>query len=98
MACIALGNGLFQPTQSTLVTLEARSSQSDLGRVMGAQEGYGALSRIIGPVLAAFVWAETVDGSGIWTYHTVFRLSCFLTVVAAIAQISLRLTPIQEGE
>ena len=98
MACIALGNGLFQPTQSTLVTLEARSSQSDLGRVMGAQEGYGALSRIIGPVLAAFVWAETVDGTGMWTYHTVFRLSCFLTVVAAIAQLSLRLSPTQEDE
>ena len=65
---------------------------------MGAQEGYGALSRIIGPVLAAFVWAETVDGTGMWTYHTVFRLSCFLTVVAAIAQLSLRLSPTQEDE
>ena len=98
MACIALGNGLFQPTQSTLVTLEARATQSDLGRVMGAQEGYGALARILGPILAAFVWAETVNGSGFWTYHTVFRLSCFLTVVAALAQISLKLTSSQEDE
>ena len=98
MACIALGNGLFQPTQSTLVTLEARATQSDLGRVMGAQEGYGALARILGPILAAFVWAETVNGSGFWTYHTVFRLSCFLTVVAAFAQISLKLTSPQEDE
>lgn len=98
MACIALGNGLFQPTQSTLVTLEARSTQSDLGRVMGAQEGYGALARIIGPIIAAFVWAETVNGTGFWTYHTVFRLSCFLTVIAAFAQISLKLTLPQEDE
>ncbi|MDP6324198.1 MAG: MFS transporter [Candidatus Thalassarchaeaceae archaeon] len=98
MACIALGNGLFQPTQNTLMTLEARASQLDLGRVMGAQEGYGALSRIIGPILAAFVWAETVDGTGKWTYHTVFRLSCILTVIAAFAQISLRLTANQEDE
>ena len=98
MACIALGNGLFQPTQSTLVTLEARSTQSDLGRVMGAQEGYGALARILGPIIAAFVWAETVNGTGFWTYHTVFRLSCFLTVIAAFAQISLKLTLPQEDE
>ena len=98
MACIAIGNGLFQPTQSTLVTLEARSTQSDLGRVMGAQEGYGALARIIGPIIAAFVWAETVNGTGFWTYHTVFRLSCFLTVIAAFAQISLKLTLPQEDE
>ena len=98
MACIALGNGLFQPTQSTLVTLEARSTQSDLGRVMGAQEGYGALARILGPIIAAFVWAETVNGTGFWTYHTVFRLSCFLTVIAAFSQISLKLTLPQEDE
>ena len=98
MAFIAIGNGLFQPSQTTLVTLEARASKLDLGRVMGAQEGYGALSRIVGPILAAFVWAETVNGSGFWTYHTVFRLSCFLTIVAVVAQISLKLNSIQEDE
>ena len=98
MACIALGNGLFQPTQNTLLTLEARASKLDLGRVMGAQEGFGALSRIIGPIVAAFVWAETVDGTGLWTYHTVFRLSCILTILAVLSQISLRLTNVQEGE
>jgi len=98
MACIALGNGLFQPTQNTLVTLEARATHSDLGRVMGAQEGYGALARILGPILAAFVWAETVNGTGFWTYHTVFRLSCLLTIVAALAQISLKLTSHLEEE
>ncbi|MEE2747794.1 MAG: MFS transporter [Candidatus Thermoplasmatota archaeon] len=96
MACIALGNGLFQPTQNTLLTLEARSSKLDLGRVMGAQEGFGALSRIIGPILAAFVWAETVDGTGFWTYHTVFRLSCLITIIAALSQITLRLNSVQE--
>ena len=35
MAFIALGNGLFQPTQNTLLTLEAKSTSLDLGRVMG---------------------------------------------------------------
>ena len=92
MAFIALGNGLFQPTQNTLLTLEAKSTSLDLGRVMGAQEGYGAMARIIGPILAAFVWAETVDSPGKWDYHTVFRLSFALSVLAVISQISLRLS------
>ncbi len=92
MAFIALGNGLFQPTQNTLLTLEAKSASLDLGRVMGAQEGYGALARIIGPLLAAFVWAETVDNTGKLDYHTVFRLSFALAIVAVLSQISLRLS------
>ena len=47
MAFIAAGNGLFQPTQSTLLTTEARGGNLDLGRVMGAQEGLGALSELL---------------------------------------------------
>ena len=98
MAFIALGNGLFQPTQNTLLTLEAKSTSLDLGRVMGAQEGYGAMARIIGPIMAAFVWAETVDNPGKWDYHTVFRLSFVLAVLAVISQITLRLTHSTEKE
>ncbi len=92
MAFIALGNGLFQPTQNTLLTLEAKSNSLDLGRVMGAQEGYGAMARIIGPIVAAFVWAETVDNPGKWDYHTVFRLSFMLALLAIISQLTLRLS------
>ena len=98
MGLIALGNGLFQPTQSTLLTLEAKSASLDLGRVMGAQEGYGALARIIGPIVAAIVWAETIDNTGKWSYHTVFRLSCLLTLVAVVSQMALRLTANPEEE
>mgnify|MGYP001225090271 CR=1 FL=1 len=98
MTCIALGNGLFQPTQNTLLTLEARANSLDLGRVMGSQEGLGALSRVIGPVLAGFIWAETVDGTGFWTYHTVFRICGIIMVIAALAQVGLRLTPNMEEE
>jgi DHA1 family tetracycline resistance protein-like MFS transporter len=98
MTCIAVGNGLFQPTQNTLLTFEARAQNLDLGRVMGSQEGFGALSRVIGPVFAGFVWAETVDGTGFWTYHTVFRICGIIMVLAAIAQIGLKLTPNGEDE
>ena len=84
MTFIAAGNGLFQPTQSTLLTMEAKGSGIDLGRVMGAQEGFGALSRIIGPILAAFIWAETVDGTGMFTYHTVFRVAGLIAVMGIL--------------
>ncbi|MDP6906717.1 MAG: MFS transporter [Candidatus Thalassarchaeaceae archaeon] len=98
MTCIAVGNGLFQPTQNTLITFEARFQQLDLGRVMGAQEGFGALSRVIGPVFAAFVWAETVDGTGFWTYHTVFRICAIIMAFAIIAQIRMKLSMNSEEE
>ena len=91
MTFIAVGNGLFQPTQSTLLTLEARESRMDLGLIMGSQEGVGALSRVIGPLLAAFVWEATVDGTGIWTYHTVFHICGILMLIGALMQLKLKL-------
>ena len=90
MTFIAVGNGLYQPTQSTMITTEARAISLDLGRVMGAQEGFGALSRIIGPVLAAFIWAATVDGSGLWTYHTVFRIAGLIAILGIFIQWGLK--------
>ena len=96
MTFIALGNGLFQPTQSTLLTMEARGVGVDLGRVMGSQEGFGALSRVIGPLVAAFVWEATLDGSeGLWTYHTVFHLCGLLMVMAALMQLKLKIKTTQ---
>ena len=54
---------------------------------MGAQEGYGALARIIGPLLAAYIWSLTVEGVGLWTYHTCFRVAGLVFVLAVIASI-----------
>ena len=96
MTFIALGNGLFQPTQSTLLTLEARTSKTDLGLVMGSQEGFGALSRVIGPLVAAFVWEATVNGEGVWTYHTVFHICGILMIIGAILQLKLKLIKIDD--
>jgi len=90
MTFIAAGNGLFQPSQSSLLTTEARDSGIDLGRVMGAQEGFGALSRIIGPIFAAFIWAETVDGTGVWTYHTVFRVAGLIAIMSVLIQFGIK--------
>ena len=98
MTFIAAGNGLFQPSQSTMITTEARAMGLDLGRVMGAQEGFGALSRIIGPVLAAFIWSATVEGSGIWTYHTVFRVAGLIAILGLLIQWGIKPTETYHSE
>jgi DHA1 family tetracycline resistance protein-like MFS transporter len=89
-AGLAIGNGLFSPTQSSLLTFEARGGGHELGMVMGAQEGSGALARIIGPFLAAYIWSITVEGTGMWTYHTCFRVAGVVFLAALLLQVGLR--------
>ncbi len=90
-AGLAIGNGLFSPTHSSLLTLEANKGGHELGLVMGAQEGYGALARIIGPLLAAYLWSITVQGSGIWTFHTCFIVAGVIFMLALALQFTLKL-------
>lgn len=90
-AGLAIGNGLFSPTQSSLLTFEAQNGGHELGMVMGAQEGYGALARILGPLLAAYLWSVTVEGTGIWTFHTCFRVAGVIFLFAFLLQLTLRL-------
>ncbi len=89
-AALATGNALFSPTQSSLLTFATNDSGYELGAVMGAQEGYSALARIIGPLLAAYIWSETVEGIGLWTYHTCFRVAGLIFIVALILQIKIK--------
>ncbi|MDP7003641.1 MAG: MFS transporter [Candidatus Thalassarchaeaceae archaeon] len=89
-AGIAIGNGLFSPTQTSMLTFESRAGGHELGLVMGAQEGSGALARIIGPLFAAYLWSQTVEGSGLWTYHTCFRIAGIVFCLAFILQLKVR--------
>lgn len=88
-AGLAIGNGLFSPTQSSLLTFEAQNEGYELGMVMGAQEGYGALARILGPLLAAYLWSVTVEGTGIWSFHTCFRVAGVIFMLAVALQLTL---------
>ena len=90
-AGMAIGNGLFSPTQSSVLTFETKSGGYELGMVMGAQEGYGALARIFGPLTAAYIWSLTVQGEGLWTYHTSFRVAGIIFLLAVLMQTRLRL-------
>ena len=89
-AGFAIGNGVFMPTQSSLLTFATKDGGHELGTIMGAQEGLGALARIIGPFLSAVIWSSTVEGTGLWSYHTCFRVSGLFFLAALLLQIRLR--------
>jgi len=89
-AGFAIGNGIFMPTQSSLLTFATKEGGHELGTIMGAQEGLGALARIIGPFLSAVIWSTTVEGTGLWSYHTCFRVSGLFFLVALLLQLRLR--------
>ncbi len=92
-SCIAIGNGIFQPSSSTYLTRIARDEGYDLGIVMGAQESLGAFARILGPLSGGFVWELTVNGNYPWDYHTAFHLCGLLMVISAV--LTLRLPPLE---
>ena len=96
-AALAIGNALFSPTQSSLLTFESNNAGYELGTVMGAQEGYGALARIIGPLLAAYIWSLTVEGVGLWTYHTCFIVAGFVFLLALLLQLKIKFSTESQG-
>lgn len=93
-SCIAIGNGIFQPSSSTYLTRIAREEGYDLGVVMGAQESLSAFARIIGPLSGGLVWEWTVSGTYPWDYHTAFHLCGLLMVISAL--LTLRLPSLPE--
>jgi MFS family permease len=94
LSCIAIGNGVFQPSSSTYLTRLARDEGYDLGAVMGAQESLGAFARILGPLSGGFVWELTVNGSYPWDYHTPFHLCGVLMLISGL--LTLRLPKLAE--
>ena len=99
VSCIAIGNGVFQPSSSTYLTRIAHDEGYDLGVVMGAQESLSAFARIFGPLSGGLVWELTVNGGYPWDYHTAFHLCGLVMVVSAL--LTLRLPPLKrfnEGE
>jgi MFS family permease len=80
--CIAIGNGLFQPSSSTVLTTMARKDKYELGTVMGAQESLSSFARILGPLTGGYVWTLTVGRSGFFDYHTAFHICGILMLLA----------------
>ena len=86
---IAVGNGLFQPSSSSILTSFAKQKDMELGVVMGAQESVSSFSRILGPLTGGFVWVLTVDGKAPFDYHTAFLLCGILMVMAALLSLKI---------
>ena len=80
--CIAIGNGLFQPSSSTVLTSLARQEDYELGAVMGSQESLSSFARILGPLTGGYVWTITVDRNGFFDYHTAFHICGLLMMFA----------------
>ncbi len=99
VSCIAIGNGLFQPSSSAYLTHIAKDEGYDFGMVMGAQESLGAFARIIGPLSGGIVWEMTASGSYPWDYHAVFHLCGVLMLVSGLLTLRLPdLLPLDDEE
>ena len=56
MTLLAIGNGLSNPSLSSLVSKEA--SATERGSVLGVYQGAASLARFVGPLYAGFVFAQ----------------------------------------
>jgi MFS family permease len=56
VSLLALGMGLTQPSLNSLISRRARSEEQ--GEVLGVSQSAGSLSRVLGPVMAGFFFAE----------------------------------------
>ncbi|MCH1443042.1 MAG: MFS transporter [Candidatus Poseidoniaceae archaeon] len=91
--CIAIGNGLFQPSSSTLLTAISRQEGYELGAVMGAQESLSSFARILGPLTGGFVWTKTVGTTGFLDYHTAFHLCGVMMLCAFLLSLRISFKP-----
>ena len=88
--CIAIGNGLFQPSSSTILTSLARQDDYELGAVMGSQESLSSFARILGPLTGGYVWTITVERSGFFDYHTAFHICGVLMMLAFLLSFKVK--------
>ena len=97
--CIAIGNGLFQPSSSTLLTSLARQDDYELGAVMGSQESLSSFARILGPLTGGYVWTITVERNGFFDYHTAFHICGVLMALAFLLSFKVEFkTPEQHPQ
>ena len=90
---IAVGNGIFQPTSSSLLTTTAKQEGINLGVVMGAQESVSSFARILGPLTGGVVWTFTVSKDWPLDYHTSFHLCGIVMLVAAFLSLRIKVIP-----
>ena len=90
---ISVGNGIFQPSSSSLLTTTAKHNGLNLGIVMGAQESVSSFARIIGPLTGGIVWTLTVSRKWPLDYHTAFHLCGIMMLLSAILSLKIKTVP-----
>ena len=93
---IAMGNGIFQPSSSSLLTRIAKFNGYELGIVMGAQESLSAFARILGPLTGGLVWTLTISKDWPFDYHTAFHLCGAMMLIASV--LALRLPDLEDDD
>ncbi|TXJ26803.1 MAG: MFS transporter [Chitinophagaceae bacterium] len=76
----ALGKGLFEPSMASLVSQTV--TEKEQGKVQGAYQALQSLTRVIGPITAAFLYSIT------WT--TPYFISGLLTLITVVLFVRLR--------
>ena len=87
---IAIGNGLFQPSSSAVLTTLARQDDYELGAVMGSQESISSFARILGPLTGGLVWTMTFERSGFFDYHTSFHVCGLLMLLGFVLSFKVQ--------
>jgi len=64
IALLAVGNGLIQPTNSSLISKSAPADTQ--GGVLGVAQGMSSLARVVGPPLAGFFYDSNGKSSPFW--------------------------------
>ncbi|MBT6972091.1 MAG: MFS transporter [Euryarchaeota archaeon] len=82
---IALGNGLFTP--SNMAMLSNHSESSEKGLVMGVAESLRSLSTLFGVLIGGIIWDLTNTEQGFFTYHTVFWLCGIFSIIGLFIHI-----------
>lgn len=79
-ALVAIGQGLCYPSLTSLVTKNAAEGQH--GSILGISSSMGSLARMIGPVLAGWLY-DVWTGVGPFIASAVMALLAFATMLAA---------------
>ncbi len=87
MTLFALGNGLVQPTN--LGSLSLLASEKEQGRVMGVNQSFSAMGRIIGPFLGG-VFFDKLGMQSPYLVSAGLMLVCFLIVSMMYKKIPSR--------
>lgn len=90
MTLLAIGNGLSNPSLSSLVSKEA--SDTERGAVLGVYQGAGSLGRVVGPMYAGLVFAQV--GASI---PFVIAAACMVPALAMVLLLP-RQTGTKSGE